>query len=64
MKRWLTTAVLGEFLVTNYVGHKTGWWSTLCSNTRRFISADVMDLALDAGADWLKGHYREGFPHG
>lgn len=60
-KQWLTTAALGTTLALNFTGHKTGWWSTICTNTRRFVPADVMDEALDAGCDWLKAHYRNGF---
>ena len=61
MRRWLTTGLFGVALVANYVGHRTGWWSTLCTNTRRWVPPDVFDAAWDGLSSWLKAHYRDGF---
>jgi len=63
MRRWLTTGLLGGALVANYVGHRTGWWLTLCTNTRQHLSADQFDTGWDVLSAWMKTHYRNGFIH-
>lgn len=61
MRRWFVTGLMAGTLVGNYVGHRTGWWDTLCTNTRRHIGPDEFDLAWDALSVWMKDHYRRGY---
>lgn len=60
-QRWLTTALLGGTLAANIVGHRTGWWLTLCTNTRRYCPPGAFLAFWAALTAFLVPHYIRGF---
>jgi hypothetical protein len=62
MRRWLTTVLLGGTLVVNYVGHRTGWWTTICTNTRSRITFRQFLVGWTLLTAFMVPHIRHGYP--
>jgi hypothetical protein len=46
----------------NYVGHRTGWWTTICTNARSRITFRQFLVGWTVLTAFMVPHIRRGYP--